>query len=191
MPTITEQYFMAMHDVQERFERATKALVDGQVPHAVVGGQAVGLWVTSRDTSAFRVTKDVDLLLDKDDLIDAKRAFRAIGMSYYELMGIGMFMEDDDPGPKHAVHLLWAQEQVRPYDPLPTPSVNDAVEIEPGKFVVPVRELVIMKLTAHRRHDQVHLLDMIGVGLVDRSMMDGLPHVLADRLDVLLTESGK
>ena len=47
--------------------------------------------------------------------------------------------------------------------------------------------LVRMKLTAHRDQDRVHLRDMIDVGLIDRSMMSGLPPELATRLDVLLT----
>ena len=32
---------------------------------------------------------------------------------------------------------------------------------------------------------------MIDVGLIDRSMLAGLPEMLAERLDVLLTEAGR
>ena len=48
--------------------------------------------------------------------------------------------------------------------------------------------LVAMVLTAHRLLDTMHVVDMINVGLIDRSMMDALPPVLAERLDVLLRE---
>ena len=38
------------------------------VPFALVGGQAVVLWVATRDPAAVRTTKDVDLLLRRSDL---------------------------------------------------------------------------------------------------------------------------
>lgn len=45
--------------------------------------------------------------------------------------------------------------------------------------------LVRMKLTAYRRKDQMHLLDMIDVELVDESWYDRLPTYLAARLKQL------
>jgi len=45
-----------------------------------------------------------------------------------------------------------------------------------------------MKLTAYRRKDQVHLLDLIGAGLVDQSWSTRFPAVLADRLQALLDD---
>jgi hypothetical protein len=48
-----------------------------------------------------------------------------------------------------------------------------------------------MKLTAYRRKDQVHLLDMLEVGLIDATWCDRLPPVLADRLrHVIATPEG-
>ena len=43
-----------------------------------------------------------------------------------------------------------------------------------------------MKLTSFRRKDQVHLLDMIEVGLLDDSWLQRLPPPLAERLKELL-----
>jgi hypothetical protein len=48
-----------------------------------------------------------------------------------------------------------------------------------------------MKLIANRRHDLTHLEDMIGVGLIGRDLLAGLPPELAQRLEVLLTEAGR
>lgn len=39
-----------------------------------------------------------------------------------------------------------------------------------------------MKLTSYRRKDQVHLLDLLGVGLIDATWPARLPTPLADRL---------
>jgi hypothetical protein len=43
-----------------------------------------------------------------------------------------------------------------------------------------------MKLNSFRLKDQVHLLDMIGVGLVDQTWPARLPAALASRLQQLL-----
>jgi len=45
-----------------------------------------------------------------------------------------------------------------------------------------------MKLTSFRRKDQVHLQDMMGVGLIDASWPDRFPPELAARLRELLND---
>jgi hypothetical protein len=56
-----------------------------------------------------------------------------------------------------------------------------------GSFrVLSLEALVSIKLTAFRRKDQVHLLDMLGVGLIDASWIKRLPPPLASRLQELL-----
>jgi hypothetical protein len=181
---------MALDDVTDRLERITGALTAAGVPHALVGGQAVALWVATRDPAAVRTTKDVDLLLRKADLPAAKKAARSVGMEYCEILGVGMFLESSDPNPRKAVRLVWAEEKVRPEYALPSPSVDSRVELEPGKSVVALAELVKMKLMANRDQDRVHLRDMIDVGLVDRTMQTNLPTELARSLDDLLTDAG-
>jgi hypothetical protein len=47
-----------------------------------------------------------------------------------------------------------------------------------------------MKLLANRDQDRVHLRDLIGVGLIQRDLLQQLPAELASRLDALLSESG-
>jgi hypothetical protein len=43
-----------------------------------------------------------------------------------------------------------------------------------------------MKLMSNRRKDQVHLLDMIGVALIDRSWLTKVPPELESRLRHIL-----
>ena len=59
---------MAVDDVTRRLRRITAALDEKSVPYAVVGGQAVAIWVATREPAAVRTTKDVDLLIRRDDL---------------------------------------------------------------------------------------------------------------------------
>jgi hypothetical protein len=182
---------MAMEKITDRLNRITGALTTLGVPYALVGGQAVIFWVTTKDPAAVRTTKDVDILIDRKDLAKAKSAAIAAGMEYVEVVDVGMFVEPSDPNPKHGVHLVWAGEKVKVNDPLPTPTIDERLELEPGKSVVSLAGLVRMKLTANRDKDRVHLRDMIDVGLIDRAMLHGLPPELATRLDALLTDAGR
>jgi hypothetical protein len=74
---------------------------------------------------------------------------------------------------------------VRPGEPGPNPSVDESTDM--GQFrVLNLQAVVRIKLTAFRRKDQVHLLDMVNVGLIDASWTAKLPPALATRLQSLL-----
>ena len=68
---------------------------------------------------------------------------------------------------------------------MPAPDVTEA-KVTATARTVSLEALVRMKLTANRRKDQVHVLDMIDVGLVDANWCDRLPPALAERLQSLL-----
>ncbi len=191
IPGLWQRYVMALDKVTERLERVTAALNGAGVPYALVGGQAVALWVASKDPAAVRTTKDIDLLLRRTDLPRARAAAQAVGFEYCEVVDVGMFLEHGDPNPRHAVHLLWAGEKVKAEYPLPSPDVAQSQELEPGKHVVALPGLVAMKLMSNRDRDRVHLRDLIEVGLVDRSLLGAMPAELAERLNALLTEAGQ
>jgi len=182
---------MAVDDVTKRLVRITAALSGARIPFGLVGGQAVALWVATKDPAAVRTTKDVDILVRRNDLAEIRMAALSVGMEYFEVLGVGMLLERDDPNPRRAVHLVWAGEKVRPEYPLPSPDVEEAQPLEPGKPVVSLWGLICMKLMANRDQDRVHLRDLIDVGLVGRQMFSGLPPELAERLDALLTEMGR
>jgi hypothetical protein len=185
-----DAHTMALADVTDRLNRIARAMEQHSVPYAVVGGQAVALWVATKEPAAVRTTKDVDLLIRRDDLPRARAAALSVGLDYFEVMGVGMFLDRKDPNPRHAVHLVWAGEKVRPEYELPSPAMDDSGEIG-GLSAVSLPGLVMMKLMANRDQDRVHLRDMIDVGLVGRELLDQLPPSLADRLNALLSESGR
>ena len=182
---------MALDDVTQRLRRICRAFNGASVPFALVGGQAVALWVATRDPAAVRTTKDVDVLLRREDLSRARAAALSAGMDYFEVMGVGMFLDRDDPNPRHAVHLVWAGEKVRPEYELPSPTIEEQEELSAGLPVVSLAGLVRMKLLSNRDQDRVHLRDMIDVGLVGRELLDTLTPELAKRLAVLLDEAGR
>jgi hypothetical protein len=180
-----ERYCMALEDVTQRLERITRCLDAAGVAYALVGGQAVALWVATVDPAAVRTTKDVDVLLNRQDLPAARTAARSAGMDYFEIMGVGMFIDRADPNPRHGVHLVWAGELVRPHEPVPAPSVEERETLPGGRHVVSLCKLVEMKLTAFRDQDRVHLRDLIDVGLLDDAVAKQLPLELAKRLEQL------
>jgi hypothetical protein len=180
-----ERMIAAVEDVRARACRAATALREAGVPHAVIGGHAVASWVARVDREAVRNTKDVDVLVRRSDFGRVVEALGAAGFIHQEVSGFDLFLDGPDGSVRSAVHLVFAGEKVRPEYPLPAP---DVTECEAGPdFPVPTLEaLVRMKLTSFRLSDRVHLLDLLGVGLVDESWCERLPPVLAARLTELV-----
>ncbi len=153
-----------------------------------MGGQAVALWVATREPAAVRTTKDVDLLIRRGDLPQARAAALSVAMDYFEVLGVGMFLDHEDPNPRHAVRLVWASEKVRPEYELPSPAIDQRQPLS-GIQAVSLPGLALMKLLSNRDQDRVHLRDMIDVGLVGRDILSQLPRPLAERLETLLSEA--
>lgn len=180
-----ERTALAVEKVKDRLRRASAALGQAGVPYAVVGGNAVAEWVGRVDEAAVRNTQDVDILIRRTDFEAAKTAMTAAGFVYCRTLDVDMFLDGPQGRPKDAVHILFAAEKVQPDQVTPAP---DVAESEPAaQFqVVALDALVQMKLNSFRLKDRVHLLDMIGVGLVDQTWPARLPQELAARLQTLL-----
>jgi hypothetical protein len=180
-----ERAFLAAEKVKERLKRSTAALERAGVLYAVVGGNAVAEWVGRIDEDAVRNTRDVDILIRREDLPAVKAALEPVGFVYCQSFGVDMFLDGPGGRPTQAVHLLFAGEPVRVNDPAIAPDVADS-ESGPEFRVVSLQSLVRMKLTAFRLKDQVHLLDLIAVGQIDQTWPARLPPELAARLQKLL-----
>lgn len=183
--SILDRMERAVAKVRERLLRATAALNQARIPYAVVGGNAVASWVATVDEGAVRNTRDVDLLVHRNDLSAVTTALEHAGFIRDEWLDVTMFRDGKEGNPSEAVHLLFAGEKTRPDHPLPAPEIQ-TVE-DPGNFrVLALESLVSMKLLSNRRKDQVHIEDLIGVGLVDRTWLTRLPPELAKRLQHIL-----
>lgn len=180
-----ERAALAAEKVKERLLRSTAALDRAGIAYAVIGGNAVAEWVGRVDEDAVRNTRDVDILIRRSDLEAVKAALAPVGFVYCRSFDVDMFLDGPDGRPSSAVHLLYAGERVRANDPLATPDLAES-EMGPAFRVVSLNSLVRMKLTSFRLKDQVHLQDLIGVGLIDDSWPARLPAELAVRLKGLL-----
>lgn len=183
---ILDRMVRAVEKVRDRLRRATAALESAGLPYAVVGGNAVAFWVATVDEAAVRNTQDVDVLLRREDLEAAKGALTDAGFIYRHVKGIDMFLDGPGAKARDAVHVLFADEPVRPGDAAATPKIDEATAPPPYR-VLELEALVRMKLTSYRLKDQVHLQDMIEVGLIDESWVDRMPRTLDDRLRHVFT----
>lgn len=181
-----ERMVRAVEKVRNRLLRAARALGQAKVPYAVVGGNAVAAWVARVDESAVRNTQDVDIVLRRADLEAATRALGQAGFVHRHVKGVDMFLESPEAKARDAVHVVFAGERVRPEYHLPVPDVVEAEEA-PEFRLLKLEPLVKMKLTSFRLKDQVHLLDLAGVGLIDESWLNRLPPELSERLGKLLS----
>jgi Uncharacterised nucleotidyltransferase len=177
----------AVEEVRERACRAAAALRQAGIPHVIVGGHAVASWVARVDKEAVRNTKDVDLLVRREDLPRVVDALQSIGFIHQNVAGVDLFLDGPEGSVRSAIHVVFAGEKVRPGYLLPTP---DVAEAEPGPdFPVPTLDaLVRMKLTSFRLKDKVHLVDLLEVGLIDESWFYRLPPEIAARLKELIDE---
>jgi hypothetical protein len=184
-PEILDRMERAVAKVRERLLRATAALNRAGIPYAVVGGNAVASWVATVDEGAVRNTRDVDILVRRDDLSAVRTALEGAGFVAGELLDVVMFRDGPEGKPSEAVHLLFSGEKTRPDHILPAPEI--ATVDDPANFrVISLESLVVMKLMSHRDKDRMHLRDLIGVGLIDKSWLPRLPVQLAERLKQIL-----
>jgi hypothetical protein len=183
--SVMDRMVLAVERVRDRLERAVAILEAAGVSYAVAGGNAVAAWVASVDPAAVRFTQDVDILLKRSDLETVAKAMEAAGFIRRHVAGIEMFLDGPDAKVRDAVHVVFANEKVRPEYPMAAPDVKEYATPIKAR-VLALEALVKMKLTSFRRKDQVHLLDMLGVGLIDATWKERLPPELGARLQELL-----
>lgn len=177
----------AVQAVRDRALRATAALERAGILYAMAGGNAVAAWVARVDRAAVRNTQDVDILVRRADFDAVKLALESAGFVHASVMDMTCFIDGPEGSPRDAVHLLFAGEKVRESYPLPTADVTERERAE-DYHVVGLDPLVRMKLNSFRRKDQVHLQDMISLGLVDASWLERLVPEHAARLKQLLDD---
>lgn len=184
-PFSLDRMVNAVEKVRQRLLKAATALDAARVPYAVVGGNAVAAWVARVDEGAVRNTRDVDVLLRRHDLPAARVALESVGFVYRHVAGMDAFLDSAAAKPRDGVHIVYANEKVRPDEALANPDVDASDDA--GAFrVLALEALVRIKLTAFRDKDRTHLRDLIDVGLIDRGWTARLPGDLADRLRGLL-----
>ncbi len=181
-----ERWEKAVETVAERARRATAALERHQVSYEVIGGLAVAAWVASVDPEAVRATRDVDLVIRRQDLPRAQAAMEEAGFRFRHVAGISMFVDQIKPSARTGVHLVFENERVRPEDTYAIPPLaEDPPRAPDGYRILPLQSLVRMKLMSFRDKDRVHLRDLMEVDLITPEIEESLPPDLRERLEQL------
>ena len=182
MPVYVNTFFETR--VQQLFDLAhliDTALSSAGIEYRVVGGLATYLYVEEALPDAGRLTKDLDVAVRREDLQRIEAAVLPYGLKYRHTAGLDMLVQADAPSARRAVHLLFAGERVKADSPEPTPELGGARTIR-GIHVIPVEDLLRMKLTSFRLKDQTHIKDMQEAGLITPEVENALPPLLRERL---------
>ena len=172
-------------DVSKRF---AAALEGTGISYRVIGGLAVFLHVDKIDPLAARLTRDVDVAIERKHLETIRAAVEPFGFRYRHAAGMDMFLQGETGKARSAVHVVFIGEKVRPGDLTAIPG-SEPVRTAEGIAIAPVADLVRMKLTSFRLKDKVHVQDMDSVGLITPEIEQGLPEALLTRLrEVRATE---
>ena len=161
--------------------RVEKGFSSAGLDYRVVGGLAAYLYVEEAEQDAGRLTKDIDIVVRREDLEKIAKAAEAVGLQYRHVAGVDMLVQKGEPSARRAVHMIFTGEKVRQEYPEPTPELGPVRTIR-GVRLVPLEHLVRMKLTSFRAKDEAHINDLDEVGLISPELEAGLSDVLRQRL---------
>jgi hypothetical protein len=185
---IFQAYDKHLEQLTEVAERVCRALDAAGISYRIIGGLAVFFQVKAKDPVAARLTKDVDLAIDRRDLERISQIVRPLGFEYRHVAGVDLLVDAKEPKARSAVHLVFIREKVRPDYLEPVPDFSSPADMEEGILISSVPDLLRMKLTSLRLKDKVHIIDMDGVGLITPEMENALPDALRQRLQQVRQE---
>jgi hypothetical protein len=176
--TFFEKRVKELFDLAELVE---KAFSSAGLDYRVVGGLAAYLYVEEAEPDAGRLTKDIDIVVRREDLEKIAKAVEPFGLKHRHVAGVDMLVQIGQPSARRAVHMIFTGEKVRQEYPEPAPEMGAGRTIQ-GVRLVPLVDLIRMKLTSFRLKDQMHLKDLDEVGAITPDIEARLPELLLERL---------
>ena len=177
-------YEQGMASLTNDLERIVQVLNAAGIAYEVIGGVAVNVHIMENHRSRSFVTRDVDLLIRREDLDLVVEAGRAAGYEGRKIVG-GYMLIRDGQETAEAVHLIFSGERSRSTQPLPHPPLQPEMKSVFGLLVpvAPLSDLVRMKLTSFRPKDVAHLEILEETGMITKSVEAALPSELKSRLE--------
>jgi hypothetical protein len=172
--TRVKHLFDLAHFVNDAFSTAG-------IDYRVVGGLATYLYVEEALPDAGRLTKDVDIAVRRSDVERIKAAVAPYGWTYRHTAGVDMLVQSDNPSARRAVHMFFTGERVKANSLEATPDLGEGRTIN-GIRLMPLEDLLRMKLTSFRAKDEAHINDLDEAGLITPDMETNLSPVLLERL---------
>src|SRR5580658_982861 len=173
-----------LFDLVGILHKIAHTLADEGIPYELIGGLAVLVHVEEANPEYTTLTRDVDLMIQREDLERVKEAAAAHGFRFRHTAGVDMLMYGQTDSARNAVHLIFSGEMVRPNQAAPNPPIApERKRIHGGGvMVIPVADLVRMKLSSFRDKDRVHVRGMDAAGLITPEVEAKLPGGLSTRL---------
>ena len=165
--TIFETKVEQLYDVTMRL---ASALENADIPYQIVGGLAVFSHVDAVDPLGARLTRDVDIAVDRTRLDSIVAAVEPAGFRYRHVAGVDMLVDAEQPEARSAVHIVFAR------------AISKPERASRGFWIAPVADLVRMKLTGFRLKDKVHIQDLDSARLITADIEASLPEALKARL---------
>lgn len=157
-----------LFDLGERIERA---FAGAGLEYRVAGGLATYLYVEELEPDAGRLTKDIDIVVRREDLPKIAEDVEPFGLEYRHVAGVDMLVQTGAPPARRAVHLVLSA----------APELGSYRRIQ-GLRLIPLADLVRMKLTSFRASDEAHVKDLDQAGLITPEIETALPPALRARL---------
>jgi len=176
-------YDIHVEKLFDRMKRLHAALSDAGIAYRIIGGMAVYLQVSKRDPGKARLTRDVDVAVNRGELERIAAAAVPFGFHFRHVAGVDMPLDNAEPRASSGIHMVFTGEKVRPEYLEPVPGFSEPTRTAEGILVAPVADLVHMKLTSFRLKDQVHIQDMDSVGLITPEIENSLSAALRERLE--------
>lgn len=161
-----------LFDLVGVLHKITDTLKAEGIPHELIGGLAVFVHVEEADPTHSTLTRDVDLMVRREDLERIKLAAAKNGFRFRHTAGLDMLLYGDADSAKNAVRLLFNDN----FAPEKKRILGKQV------FVTPIADLLRMKLNAFRDKDRVHVRSMDAAGLITTGIEEKLPDELRARL---------
>jgi hypothetical protein len=173
-----DRFFEGKGQVQQTLRRLVKRLEKANIPYAIVGGMAVNAHGHER------MTKDVDVLLTREGLLEFRRLY---------------VPEEYEPVPKRGRRFVDLKNQ-RTVDilvaglfpgrgdagPIPFPNPSEVREQIKKIYYIDLVTLVQLKLAARRHQDFADVVNLINVHNLDEAFLDRLhPSLHRDFIECL------
>ena len=173
-----------LFDLVGVLHKIVQVLSEEGIAYELIGGLAVLIHVEEANPELTALTRDVDLMIRREDLERIKQAAGANGFRFRHTAGVDMLLYGETDSARNAVHLIFSGELVRPNQASPNPPIAPEKKwIHGGEvMVIPVADLVRMKLGSFRDKDRVHVRSMDAAGLITPEVEAHLSAELSTRL---------
>ena len=157
------QHLLALAEVIER------AFASAGLEYRVIGGLAAYLYVEEQEPDAGRLTKDIDIIVRREDLAAISKAVEPFGLQYRHASDIDKLVQTGQPSTRRAAHMIFGEP--------------GTCRILQGVRLTPPEDLIRMQLASFQLDDEVNLKDLDEAGVITPEIESTLSPLHHQRLE--------